>query len=137
MIAPDNQSESGTNGHAAAVLALLGERTVEQVDPLVAAALRIIACRLGDDVRVCQVAGALGIHRGSLCRLFQRSLGIPVTRAIGRLRMHRAMQLLVDTRLPITEVADAVGYSSSSKMATRFREELGLSPTVYRRQNSR
>ena len=49
------------------------------------------------------------------------------------LRMERARQLLVTTKLPIQEIAQAIGFKNSTNFATAFREQVGISPLRYRK----
>lgn len=43
------------------------------------------------------------------------------------------MELLRSTRLSVTEIAAACGYSGSSYFAERFSQAKGCTPTQYRR----
>ena len=48
-------------------------------------------------------------------------------------RIERAMVLLRQRRLSITEVCFAVGFSSLGTFSTRFSELVGMSPSAFRR----
>ncbi|OHT81343.1 helix-turn-helix domain-containing protein [Mycobacteroides saopaulense] len=47
-------------------------------------------------------------------------------------RMSRAKHLLAATKLSITDISVAVGFSSPSHFATTFKARVGVTPTVYR-----
>jgi AraC-like DNA-binding protein len=51
-------------------------------------------------------------------------------------RIERAMTLLRRGELSVTEVCFAVGCSSLGTFSTRFRELVGVPPSVYRRQGA-
>lgn len=53
-----------------------------------------------------------------------------------RLRLTRARQLVIDTDLPISEVAQRCGYENASAMTRAFRALFGLAPSDVR-QNAR
>lgn len=53
-------------------------------------------------------------------------------RELVRARVERAQALLRDTDWKLTHVAQEVGFSSSQRLATAFREVLGLTPTAFR-----
>ncbi len=48
-------------------------------------------------------------------------------------RLCRAAELLRHTRLPVGEIAAAVGFGQPSHFGKCFREKTGLSPGAYRR----
>lgn len=58
---------------------------------------------------------------------------MPLSDFIIETRMSKAAQLLRDTRLDIGEIARMVGYSDANYFAKAFRKQLGISPTVYRK----
>ncbi|MBL8914058.1 MAG: helix-turn-helix transcriptional regulator [Archangium sp.] len=49
-----------------------------------------------------------------------------------RARVERAQTLLRDTDWKLTHIAQEVGFPSSQRLATAFREVLGLTPTAFR-----
>ncbi|MEO1152233.1 MAG: helix-turn-helix domain-containing protein, partial [Pseudomonadota bacterium] len=53
---------------------------------------------------------------------------------IVEMRMERARDLLMRSRLPIEEVAARVGYSDRATFSKAFQRRVGLSPSMYRRR---
>ncbi len=53
---------------------------------------------------------------------------------LGERRLDRAAALLRDSRLTVSEIADACGFASSHYFATRFGERFGCAPRDYRRR---
>lgn len=51
-----------------------------------------------------------------------------------RLRMQRAQELLMDTALPIYEIAGKVGYESDLAFKKTFKRYAGTTPTRYRKR---
>ena len=47
-------------------------------------------------------------------------------------RMKKAIQLLLEGKFNIAEIAGRVGYTNSSKFAQAFKEYTGCSPKEYR-----
>lgn len=47
-------------------------------------------------------------------------------------RMSTALSLLQTTTLPVSQVAEAVGYRSASRFAARFRTRFGVLPSDVR-----
>jgi transcriptional regulator GlxA family with amidase domain len=51
-------------------------------------------------------------------------------------RMKRAHQMIRDTRLPLIEIAEKVGFSSQSALTHAFRRFFGETPGQMRRKMS-
>lgn len=69
-------------------------------------------------------------------RAFKHTTGLPPHRYQLMVRINCAKDLLSQTRLPITKIAERVGYGSSQTLARAFRNEVGTSPLEYRRHNA-
>lgn len=66
------------------------------------------------------------------CRLFKQSTGITPHQYLTQCRIDRAKQLLLTTRLTITEIAFAVGSTNHSSFTRLFRQYVGVPPKVFR-----
>ena len=79
---------------------------------------------------------ARGAHMsaGHLSRAFKRAYGESPYGYLMTRRIERAMALLRQGDLSVTEVCFAVGCSSLGTFSTRFRELVGMPPSAYRRQ---
>lgn len=68
--------------------------------------------------------------------LFKQQLAMTPMQYLTKIRMQQAKVLLTNTDLPITLVAERVGYASSSAFTRRFLTYYGQAPKHYRhRQN--
>ena len=70
---------------------------------------------------------------GHLSREFKRTYGESPYSYLMTRRIERAMALLRQGDLSVTEVCFAVGCSSLGTFSTRFTELVGVPPSVYRR----
>lgn len=71
-------------------------------------------------------------------RTLQRELGREGTHfrtLVNALRGKRALDLLRETGLPVTQISTMLGYSSPAHFARAFRKSMGVSPTDVRLQN--
>ena len=77
---------------------------------------------------------ARGVHvsAGHLSRRFRAEFGESPYSYLMTRRIERAMGLLRTTELSVTQVCFAVGSSSLGTFSTRFRELVGVPPSVYR-----
>ena len=104
-------------------------------DATVSAALRFIARRLAKPLSVDEVATEVGASRRTLERKFQRFAQRSVFGEVRRLRIERAKRLLIDTDLPIKQVARACGFDSHLSLYQVFVREAGSSPSRFRKAN--
>ena len=82
---------------------------------------------------------ARGVHMsaGHLSRQFKAAYGESPYSYLMTRRIERAMALLRQGDLNVTEVCFAVGCSSLGTFSTRFRELVGMSPSAYARAAAR
>lgn len=79
---------------------------------------------------------ARGVHMsaGHLSRRFREAYGESPYSYLMTRRVERAMTLLRQGELSVTEVCFEVGFSSLGTFSTRFTELVGVPPSVYRRE---
>jgi AraC-like DNA-binding protein len=78
------------------------------------------------------IAGQLGMHRRTLDRHLNQS-GVHYGELVESLKEDVARQLLLDTRMPIQQIAETVRFSSAANFATAFRRRSGMTPSAFRR----
>jgi LacI family transcriptional regulator len=106
-------------------------------DGLVSAALRFIADRSRDAIRVGDVAAAVHVSRRTLERRFRAVVNQSVSRQIGLQRVERAKRLLVEGGSLGKQIARECGFPSAEQMWLTFKRFTGLSPTAFRRRSRR
>ena len=79
--------------------------------------------------RLAQVSGVSEAH---FARSFKEAFGIPPHRYLLTRRIERAMALLRDTDLPITEIAFQTGWGSLGTFGRTFRDITGENPGAVR-----
>ena len=87
---------------------------------------------LGEDLSLEIIANQANISVCGLKRLFQRHHGTSPHQYLLERRIAKAARFLIETELPIAEVALETGFSSQSHFATAFKKKIGLSPKAYR-----
>jgi AraC family transcriptional regulator len=116
-----------------------GTRMPSSQDLLPAARLRRVLERLEDDpgghCSLSELAELAGLSPWQLCRTFRQVMGVPLHRyALGR-RLERARELLVSSNAPVAEVAQALGWTDTSRFTRAFRTVTGSTPAAYRRSS--
>lgn len=104
---------------------------VEDVE--VAAALRHIRQHATQGLSVKQMLDVVPINRRTLERRFISVLGHTPLEEIRRVRLERAKTLL-QTDLPIYDIAVRSGFATPEYLATSFLQATKMTPTAYRRQ---
>lgn len=90
---------------------------------------------VGDDGPTVQrLAARLGVSDRHLRRVFEARMGVSPLQVLHTRRLLAAKQLLADTPLPVTTVAQASGFASLRRFNAAFRDHYGLSPTALRRR---
>jgi AraC family transcriptional regulator len=64
--------------------------------------------------------------------MFKAATGEAPHGFLQRRRMERAKRLLIETQMPVAELALACGFSSQSHFTVSFRKHVGLTPSKYR-----
>lgn len=77
------------------------------------------------------------VSEAHFIRTFHRVFGETPHRYLQRRRIERAMALLRDTDLPVTDICFKVGFGSLGTFSRTFRELIGQSPSAYRVRASR
>lgn len=78
------------------------------------------------------LAAELCLTPDHFTRIFREGVGVPPVEYINRVRLHRALTLLAETDLPVSEVAQRSGFFSMQYFYRIFRETLGDSPLSFR-----
>jgi AraC family transcriptional regulator len=97
-----------------------------------AALLRRIDERLGDTIRVEDLAAELGLSRSHFSRAFRRMTGVSPRRYLLGRRLCLARDMISAGAADLSAVAVRSGFSSHSHMSAAFRKELGVTPGRYR-----
>ena len=87
-----------------------------------------------EDWPVRRLARVSGVSQAHFARSFKQAFGVPPHRYLLTRRIERAMALLRDTDLPITEIAFQTGWESLGTFGRTFRDITGESPSAIRAQ---
>jgi len=76
--------------------------------------------------------GGLRLPTFYFCKMFKKATGLTFTDYLGRVRVEKAKNLLLNPDLRVSEIAYAVGFQSLTHFNRVFRELTGESPTNFR-----
>ena len=113
-----------------------GRARVDAVPRLAEAAAQRIAAGALNGLGLDQLAQDLGVSGRQLRRAMQQELGVSPVELAQTHRLLLAKQLLTETHLPMTRVADASGFQSVRRFNALFRERYRLNPESLRRRTN-
>ncbi|WP_125581599.1 helix-turn-helix domain-containing protein [Levilactobacillus cerevisiae] len=76
-------------------------------------------------------------HPNYLIRTLKATTGLTPTEYLRQYRMEEASKRLLNTNMLETEIAEAIGFQNIYYFSTVFKQYTGLSPSQYRRENTR
>jgi AraC-like DNA-binding protein len=92
----------------------------------------LLAARFRERLTMGEIAGAIGVSRFHLSRVFRASTGFSLHGYRNQLRLRAALERIADpdTRLP--GLAAELGFSGHSHFTASFREAFGVAPSELR-----
>ena len=79
------------------------------------------------------VAAQVHVSPFYLSHMFKEKLGVTFVEYLTRVRIEMAKNYLLNTQLPITAIAEKVGYEDASYFGKVFRKTTGVTPKGFRR----
>ena len=79
------------------------------------------------------VAEKLSYSKYYISHIFKEKTGMTVMEYITRLKSEKACQLLKESSMSIGEIAQLLGYESSQRFSNMFKNNIGVSPSEYKK----
>jgi len=108
----------------------------EAESPFARRARAYILANQADPIDLAKVAQAMHVSTFYFCKMFKKATGLTFTEYLGRVRVEKAKNLLLNPHLRISEIAYDVGFQSLTHFNRVFRQVVGESPTEYRESKS-
>jgi len=105
-------------------------------DPRIVKAVSIMEQNIDAPVTIAAVARRTGISARGMEHLFMREIGQTPGAYFLALRLSAARRYVLDTSLPMTDIASRTGFSSINAFSRAFRNAFGQSPAKYRKSFS-
>ncbi|GAB3509897.1 AraC family transcriptional regulator [Pseudoxanthomonas daejeonensis] len=102
-------------------------------DRIVGNALNALHQRPGHEWSLAELARAAGTSRTVLAERFQQLVGTSPMQYLTQWRMLMAANLLRRGNIPLSRVAEEVGYQNDTSFSRAFRREYGQPPAAWRR----
>ncbi|MBR2042887.1 MAG: helix-turn-helix domain-containing protein [Clostridia bacterium] len=114
-----------------------GKPEVKRYSHYVSDALELIHRHYIQKITVSFLAKELNLNRSYFCDLFKKEVGISPKEYIDDYRISAACEILKQSELSISEVAENAGYSDLSSFSKAFKERVGVPPKAYREANKK
>lgn len=98
---------------------------------LMAQVLRYLSENYAQPLRVEQMAAHFGYSRSRFSHLFKANIGVSVPRYVNILRCRDAAEALLNTDLPVVDIAINAGFNNTHTFYTAFRELYHMTPGEY------
>ena len=112
------------------------EITVTSLDEkFIARAIEIVEAHISEpDFKIEQLSEEMGVHRAQLYKKLHHLTGKTPQQFVRIIRLKRGKQLLEQSGLYVSEVAYQVGFNSPRIFSKYFKEEFGVTPKGYTKQ---
>jgi len=102
---------------------------------------QVLSCIEGNasnpEFNVKVLAGELHMSQATLYRKLKQHTDLSAVELIRHIRMTQAAFLLMETSLPVTEVAERVGFNDLPTFRKHFMDMFGVSPSKYAEDNQK
>lgn len=96
-----------------------------------------IESNLDRTIGLSELAALVHVSRFHFSRLFKRSTGSTPIDFVEQSRIRRAQTLIIQTTLPLAEIALITGFADQSHFTRRFRNRVGCTPAAFSRDHGR
>ncbi|MCP3139801.1 helix-turn-helix transcriptional regulator [Pyxidicoccus xibeiensis] len=96
-----------------------------------------VALRFDSRVTLEELSRSAGVSVFHASRVFRRVMGTGIHQHQQEVRLRHALALLLDTRLPLAEVALEAGFANQGHLGNAFRLRYGRTPGTLRREQVR
>ena len=103
---------------------------------IAARAVHLMRAHIEEPLQIAQLAQQLGRSQKHLEQQMLARLGAAPQVIYRRIRLERARQLSLDTKISVAEISVRCGYQDASAMTRAFRSEYGTTPQALRRASS-
>lgn len=121
--------------HMLALCACFQKNTRQTENVHVQKAIKFIHDHVESEISLGDIADHVGINTSYLIRMFKAELEVTPLQYLTALRMERAKELLLDSKLTVKQISDQLGYSDIRSFVRFFKKAQGCTPNEYREKD--
>jgi len=96
--------------------------------------IQYIQLHYAEDLYLDKMAEVFNTSPKYFSNFFKKSFGINFVEYLNKVRMSHAKELLKNSDISISDIAEKVGYITSSTFASTFKKYCGITPTEFRKK---
>ncbi|HJA94757.1 MAG TPA: AraC family transcriptional regulator [Candidatus Eisenbergiella merdipullorum] len=108
--------------------------SAERIPDEIVSAIRYINRHYSEPVSLEKAASRAHMSRYHFCRVFHGATGATFLEYLYNVRLSKAHQLLLDSELPLNEIASRCGFSSTAHLTRIFKNKYGMPPREFRKR---
>lgn len=123
-------------GNLLRLIALLSPKSLANPNvgsKLILSEAEFISSHYSEEIDLNECAERCGFSRSRFTHLFTEVVGISPYRYQQKFRLEQACELLRSTSLPVSEVAESVGFQDALYFSRLFKKRFGMSPSEMRK----
>lgn len=93
-----------------------------------------IDAKYNEKLTISALAAHFGIHPNHLSRLFRETFGMPPKQYLMELKLEKAASMLTETDIPVSLIAETLGFDDPHAFSRQFKRHRGVSPMDCRKQ---
>lgn len=79
-----------------------------------------------------EIANHIHLCKGECSRMFKKYMKVSLFEFISHYRIEKSIDYLINTKYPIADISESVGFHDSNYFTKVFRKQKGCSPSKYR-----
>ncbi|MBR2567083.1 MAG: helix-turn-helix domain-containing protein [Paenibacillus sp.] len=111
------------------------EANLEKVDPTLERSIMYMRRFMNESISMDHLAKIAGLTPSSYSRSFKKAKGMSPTEYLNRMRIEEAKKLLAEGNCVLKEVAETVGYGNEYYFSRKFKQVLGIAPSIYMKKH--
>ena len=104
-----------------------------QISDNITKAITFINDHIYENISIEDIANASFLSKFHFCRKFKETIGVTVMEYVLLTKISLAKQLLIESKISISEISENLNFSSISYFSSVFKKITGKSPLLYRK----
>ncbi len=105
----------------------------EGMPPVIASILEYINANYNEHITLDMLSKRVYMSKQHICRLFHASTGATFLEYLQNVRLTKVHRMLYETDMPLHEIAERTGFSSTAAMTRTFKSIYNISPRDFRK----